>query len=225
MATNSPSTSKKKEEKTSDMDSIQQLLKELTGTMNARLDRIEDSMENRETESKNTTKHVVLKKPGNQKQLDYNTEIHDIMEKASTTAKAGKITKAIELMQEGMVLVKKRIKLIKYADMYSWAAAAEYEGPELADNSSDEKRMRQAEAAAERKQKSRMRARGNKEARSSGRHYGNTSNQPFRRGRPADEDRRQYGRPARAGKCHECGRFGHWAAECYSRKGDNKGGR
>ena len=66
---------------------------------------------------------------------------------------AAKLAKAKEDLQEGIKLLTRRQKLIKFADQSDsgWAAVEEYEDDELASNSEDERKTDKAERAAERK--------------------------------------------------------------------------
>ena len=62
---------------------------------------------------------------------------------------------AVQRIEEGMNLVKTRMKLIKVADrsQYGWSTVKEYEQDDLASDSEDEKRLTRSERQAERKVK------------------------------------------------------------------------
>ena len=64
-------------------------------------------------------------------------------------------SEAQKLIDEGQHLIKKRQKLIKLADRTKdgWQVAQEYESDDLASDSEDEKRIRKAMSAVERKRK------------------------------------------------------------------------
>ena len=57
------------------------------------------------------------------------------------------------LVAEGKLIIKKRQKLIKIADKNrnGWLVVQEYESDDLASDSEDEKKIRKAKAAAEKK--------------------------------------------------------------------------
>ena len=62
---------------------------------------------------------------------------------------------AVQRIEEGMSLVKNRMKMIKVADrsQYGWSTVKKYEQDDLASNSEDEKRLTRSERQAERKVK------------------------------------------------------------------------
>ena len=62
---------------------------------------------------------------------------------------------AVQRIEEGMNLVKNRMKLIKVADrsQYGWSTVEEYEQNDLASDLKDEKRLTRSERQAERKVK------------------------------------------------------------------------
>ena len=68
---------------------------------------------------------------------------------SSTTA----ITRARESLQKGRLILAERQKLIRIADRseHGWGVVAEHTADELADDSSDEKRLEKAKRAAEHK--------------------------------------------------------------------------
>jgi len=74
------------------------------------------------------------------------SQIEDSVQKPSEVRK---------LVAEGQHLIKKRHKLIKIADRNKdgWFVVQEYESDDLASDSGDEKKLRKAKVAAERKRK------------------------------------------------------------------------
>ena len=102
----------------------------------------------------------LLKRRGNENQFRFCEELADRVTTASSSvARAerggGKAAfdRAKEALREGMDLISRRQKLIKFADRSEtgWAVVEEYVDDDLADDSEDEKRMERAERMAERK--------------------------------------------------------------------------
>jgi hypothetical protein len=176
-------------------------------------ERLSDSVESQLANFKPSTQKPVFKGRGNEKQFDFITTMETNHDNIESNIKAGKHSSALDMVYEGNETMKKRKKLVCYADVTSWATANEYEGPSLAEGSDDEKKMRNAESLMER------RARGasskGRTSRSS-RYYHNAGTRgSFRGGRSYQNDERISGR---GGSCYECGRQGHWARECRDKK-------
>ena len=72
---------------------------------------------------------------------------------AADESGAAHLDRAKEDLQEGIKLLSRRQKMIKFADRSDsgWAVVEEYEDDALASNSEDERKMEKAERAAERK--------------------------------------------------------------------------
>ena len=72
---------------------------------------------------------------------------------ASDERRSDLLKKAKEDLEEGMKILSRRQKMIKFADRSEagWAVVEEYEDDALASNSEDERRMEKAERAAEKK--------------------------------------------------------------------------
>ena len=105
-----------------------------------------------ERSSKSDKEATDIKFKGNRKQFELNLQLDNILtridESASSPADVHK------LVEEGKLLIKKRQKLIKIADKNKdgWLVQ-EYESDDLASDSEDEKKIRKAKAAAEKKRK------------------------------------------------------------------------
>lgn len=95
------------------------------------------------------------KSKGNQQQLDHELQVLDKIEDATHALAQNSYDRAKECLQEGMVLITKRIKAIKLADKsdYGWLTVQEYLSDELASDSEDEKRIYRSERRAERRVK------------------------------------------------------------------------
>ena len=172
-----------------------------------------------------------LRRRGNQTQLDFNLGVKDTLEEAKRALRDGCLDKAVASIEEGIVEVDTRNKLIQLADSSAcgWATVNEYQDHALAEDSDDEKRIRRAEAAAERKKRQtgggrRLRYRG---AARPGRGYygsGQTGGEaPRGYGADAGGYRGGFGGgPAARGQpnfrgrgpCYGCGLFGHIRRDC-----------
>jgi hypothetical protein len=98
-----------------------------------------------------TNPHKEFKRKGNEIQYKFNAKLDEVFEDAKDAINAKKPGKAIEALDEGMVLIQDRQKLILLADKseFGWKTAAEYEQHELAKDEADEKKIRRAEERAE----------------------------------------------------------------------------
>ena len=94
-----------------------------------------------------------FKKAGNKKQFQHEARVLSTLQQADSALAVADMEKAKQLIQQGIVLVKRRIKLIKLADKseYGWATVKEYESDELASDSEDEKRIYRSERRAEKR--------------------------------------------------------------------------
>jgi hypothetical protein len=66
---------------------------------------------------------------------------------------AGNLPDALHLLDNSQQEIAARNKKVKIGDKYGWDTVSEYEGNPLADDSDDERRLRQAETRAIRKRK------------------------------------------------------------------------
>ena len=94
-----------------------------------------------------------IKYKGNRKQFEVNLQLDNILTRIEdSTSSPADIHK---LVAKGKLIIKKRRKLIRIADKNKdgWPVVQEYESDDLASDSEDEKNIRKAKAAAEKKQK------------------------------------------------------------------------
>ena len=92
-----------------------------------------------------------IKFKGNRKQFEVNLRLGNILTQIDeSTSSPADIQK---LVPEGKLIIKKRQKLIRIADKNrdGWLVVQEYESDDLASDSEDEKKIRKAKAAAEKK--------------------------------------------------------------------------
>ena len=107
-------------------------------------------------------------KKGHKQQYEFIEKVVDVLEEAQTDAEAipsCSATSSIKKhLQEGVVLLEERQKLIKIADRseFGWGVVSEYQSDELAKDSDDEKRLNRAEKAAEKKAAARMKKKADK---------------------------------------------------------------
>ena len=98
-----------------------------------------------------------FKKKGNEKQFEVNSQVLDHVQSASLflAATPPQMDKALEELKEGEKKLAHRNKLILIADSAEegWEVVNEYQRRDLADDSDDDKRIRQAEARASQKRR------------------------------------------------------------------------
>ncbi|CAH3125521.1 unnamed protein product, partial [Pocillopora meandrina] len=95
-----------------------------------------------ERSAKSDKEAADIKYKGNRKQFEVNAQLDNILTQ-------------IDESTEAKLIIKKRQKLIKIADKNrdGWLVVQEYETDDLASDSEDEKKIRKAKAAAEKKRK------------------------------------------------------------------------
>jgi hypothetical protein len=119
-------------------------------------EKIDEKGKQLELKGKTEKEVVQLNYKGNQKQYELNAKtdaILDEIEKANSAGSA--IPRIAALVQEAKALLKRRQKLIKIADCNKdgWKVVEEYESDDLASNSEDEKRLKRAKEAVNRKRR------------------------------------------------------------------------
>ena len=87
---------------------------------------------------------VFLQSKGKQNQHANQLEIEDKIDEALANIKAGKIERATECLKQGKVIIHKRKKLIRIADMEVWATANEFRDDDLASDFEEDKKLRRA---------------------------------------------------------------------------------
>ena len=107
----------------------------------------------RHEESKIVKEANELKFKGNRKQFELNANLNRILSQIS--ANINNLLEIQKSVDEGQGLIKKRQKQIKLVDQSKdgWQVVQEYESDDLASNSEDEKRIRDATTAVEKKRK------------------------------------------------------------------------
>ena len=114
---------------------------------------LEEKGKQLERSAKSDKEAADVKYKGNRKQFEVNLRLDNILAQIdeSTDSPADNH----KLVVEGKRIIKKRQKLIKIADKdkYGWLVVQEYESDDLASQSEDEKEIRKAKAAAEKKRK------------------------------------------------------------------------
>ena len=106
-----------------------------------------------EQSAKSDKEAADIKYKGNRKQFEVNLRLYIILTQIDESA--GSPADIHKLVAEARLIIKKRQKLIKIADKNrdGWLVVQEYETDDLASDSEDEKKIRKAKAAAEKKRK------------------------------------------------------------------------
>lgn len=97
----------------------------------------------------------------NQKQFVFNAELEELVGKIKEANAQKDHKKVAQLIDQDLVLLHKRQKLIKLADSSEagWDAVQEYESQDIASDDEDDKKIRNARAASNRKRKQKERER------------------------------------------------------------------
>ena len=177
----------------------------------------------REIKKIKTDAPMRFKKKANEDQFRFNVKIQDAIEEAKAAAQVNALDKVKDSLQKGENLLKERQKHILLADRseYGWSTVQEYKKSEIADDSDDEKKMFKAEARAKAHSKSlatRSRTavsgfapRKASVAQESGPNHSDERYSGLRRIPTVDSHNRVRLRP---GNCFQCGKPGHWRAQC-----------
>ena len=160
----------------------------------------------------------------NEDQLGFNAKIQDTLEETKAAAEANALDKVKDSLQKGEDLLKEHQKHILLADKseYGWSTVKEYEKSEIADDSDDEKKMFKAEARAKahlKQSASRSRtaasgfaARKDSVVQDSAPSRSGERNSLGLKQIPTVEA--QSRTRIRPGNCFQCGKPGHWRAQC-----------
>ena len=149
---------------------------------------------------------VTLKRPGNQAQYEYCSQILKNLDGLEESVTAGRKSQAMEQIADIREFVELRIKHIRVADesIYGWDTVNEYMTSELASDSEDERKIRRAENRASVKRKRRMADKAPfKRFHADDRDQPSTSNRNFFRGGALNRAR-----------CFSCGKVGHFRNAC-----------
>ena len=168
-----------------------------------------------------------FKKKGNQEQHKFNKKVLKANSEALRALESGNVARARDQLNEGIVLLNHRQKIVKLADKseFGWATIQEYIDDELAENESDAKKIKKAEKRAgarikalqDKKKKSTSKSSSQPTPSSSSSHANvNNSSSPYFR----PQFGRFWGSSSRSlyDMCYRCGRRGHWAESCPRNK-------
>ena len=146
----------------------------------------------------------------NKNSFDYNKQVEAIWEKTERAVTEKKWEKARTLCVKGKALVKKRLKVLKYANKEGWDAALEYMSDDLADDEADRKRMQKAKKKAE---KSGKEKKEKQESRKRLLTLSRKQSEGYKK--YPDESTRYEWRESRT--CWKCGSRGHLSKNCRRR--------
>ena len=187
----------------------------------------ESQIESARISAKGKKPAYTFKKKGNEIQSAFIDKVTEQV--ASATARiegvtaadesgAAHLDRAKEDLQEGIKLLSRRQKMIKFADRSDsrWAVVEEYEDDALASNSEDERKMEKAERAAERKVAKKRRLKESKTREEAAKKGGlRLSMEPmmaFAPVKPPMAPKPMAPKPS--GGYFHCGELGHFRREC-----------
>lgn len=171
---------------------------------------------------------IKFKHEGNRIQYEFNSEIVTLLNKLQKQIDQSD-TRSSRLVLDILDKMKGRNKLIRIADTSpaGWSTVREYQSNDIASDSEDEKKIRQAEGRAMRSQKLKNRS----------------SSTPYNRPKPPAEtfpnpaSSQQYQKPPFRGSvarrepcpqldlCFKCRQYGHWKQFCpLNKSGNNNSG-
>ena len=173
-----------------------------------------------------------FKKKGNEKQYEVNSQVLDHVQSATSflAATPPQVEKALEELKEGEKKLAHRNKLILIADSAEegWEVVNEYQRRDLADDSDDDKRIRQAESRASQKRR-RVQSQKKRTNFSQGSSYPPFSTAlrgcspvpllqpsvfPSAFQNPYTGSWPKASSGLRGGSCFACGKFGHFRSQC-----------
>ena len=162
-----------------------------------------------------TSTSMKWKREGNKKQFDFNSEVLEIMVRASDACKMRDLTAVSGYIDTVTHKMSCRQKLIRMADSSEggWQTVREYEVNDLASDSEDEKRINRADARAVKKIKRMKTNKGSSRFRPyggsfTGSHYATPNIASTSKYQSANRQ------STRSGACFSCGSSGHWRREC-----------
>lgn len=169
----------------------------------------EEKIKNQHPSRSSTVKSV-----GNRNQFKFCEDLECTIEKSIKLLESNKNPEAVESLQEGKKLIKKRMKLIKLADRENWDVVNEYLTDDMASDSEDEKRINKAIRSANSKREKRKKERFEK--------IRNRSVRPREQPSASSYNINNY-RHNRT--CWVCGRQGHFFNQCPYNKDYQKSQR
>ena len=196
-------------------DKLDGLRKEVTDKQEAACAKISQKIKEKEK--------VQFKRKGNELQYAFNEEVKGKFGELADLLEGGDdgSQRAKEVVKEGMELLENRQKLIRRSDM-GWKTADEYEKDPVARDSDDEKRIKKAEAAAEKRAaKDRQKKSNRFRSFRRGKYPVYTATKdvgPWRRswsaGNTAASGPMPRRMPSRRAPCWRCNSEFHWAKDC-----------
>ena len=157
-------------------------------------------------------------------QYDLNNNIIESLEDISDLLSKSKVDTAEKKLEEAIVKLKKRNKLIKLADKSQAGCyfAEEYETDNLVSDSEDENKVKRAERSAMAKRKRRP-------STSTITRSSSTQSSPYHLFRPQRSGTEEFthqsyttrvthGKDKQGDGCFGCGKFGHWRRECRAQQ-------
>lgn len=165
----------------------------------------------------------------NKKQCAFNDSVAKDISAVKSAVLAENKDSAIELIDKVQQDITARNKIVKIGDKHGWDTVSEYEGNPLADDSDDERRLRQAETRAIRKRKATIQTgeqtakrfqsdkffRGFSGPSRQGTEFNNNQQIPRFQGMKFQPSSTYVPKkPSEQDICYYCGGTGHWSNNC-----------